>query len=136
MFRSALLPILMLGAALAAPAADAPVQATAKQSGRTLTLKPGATLEVRLAAQLGTGYSWQATAPDAAVLVQEGEPATEPQKPGGPQLVGGPEIQLFRFTAKGPGKADLKFAYARGFEPGKKPVRTATFHIKVVEAAK
>lgn len=123
-----------LAAALALPglAAENPLQLGAKESGKAFVVKPGAVLEVRLAAQLGTGYSWHVTAPAGAILVQEGEPKTEPAPEGAQPMPGGPEIQVFRFTARAAGKADLKLKYARGFEPGRKALRSATYHIKVV----
>lgn len=132
--RSLMVRGMALAAAIALPglAADSPLRLGAKESGKAFVVKPGAVLEIRLSAQLGTGYSWHVTAPPAAVLVQDGEPKTEPAPDGARSMPGGPEIQVFRFTAKAAGKADLKLKYARGFEPGRKALRSATYHIKVV----
>lgn len=132
--RSLMLRGLALAAAIALPgsATDTPLRLGAKESGKAFVVKPGAVLEVRLSAQLGTGYSWHVTAPAASILVQEGEPKTEPTPDGAKPMPGGPEIQVFRFTAKAAGKADLKLKYARGFEPGKRAMRSATYHLKVV----
>jgi predicted secreted protein len=128
---------MLLASAVLLPAvflrAEAPVVVGPKQSGRTVTVTAGGILEVRLSAQLGTGYGWHITDPAEAVLAKEGEPKTEPAPEGKP-MPGGPEIQVFRFTAKAAGKADLKLQYFREFEAGKKPLRTATFHIVVVAA--
>jgi len=111
--------------------APATVTLTAKDAGRTVSLSEGGTLAVRLSAQLGTGYSWHVEVGNAAVLVQDGEAKTETRPDS---LPGGSEIQVFRFTTKAAGESDLKFQYFRGFEPGKKPLRTHTFHIKVIAA--
>ena len=130
---------LILASAFLFPAlavrAEAPVMVSAKQSGKTVTLTVGGSLEVRLSAQLGTGYGWHVTTPAEAILTKDGEPKTEPT-PGVKQMPGGPEIQVFHFTAKAAGKSDLKLQYFRQFEPGKKPLRTATFHVVVVEPNK
>jgi predicted secreted protein len=106
----------------------ATVTLAAKDASQPVEVKVGDTLEIRLSAQLGTGYSWHLEAKDVTVLAPEGEPKTETRTD---TLPGGAEIQVFRFTAKVPGKADLKFRYFRGFEPGKKPLRSTVFHIKV-----
>ena len=121
-------PILCGLAAVAALAADAPRQLGPKDSGRSIVLKTGETLEVRLPAQLGTGYGWRVTAPAAALLAQDGEAKTEPAAMPAP---GGPEVQVFRFTVRAAGQADLSLDYARSFEPGSKPLRSVTYHLKV-----
>lgn len=134
--RSLLVRGLALAAliALPVPAADTPLRLGPKQSGKSFAVKPGTTLELRLSAQMGTGYSWHVTAPAEAILAQDGEPSTEPA--AAKTAAGGPEVQVFRFTAKAAGQADLTLAYARSFEPGQKPMRTVTYHLKVVADSK
>lgn len=127
---------LVAAIALPALAAENPLRLGAKESGRSYVVKPGAVLEVRLSAQLGTGYSWHVTAPAGAILVQDGEPKTEPAPGGAKPMPGGPEIQVFRFTAGSAGKGDLKLKYARGFEPSQKAQRRVTYHIKVADGPK
>lgn len=121
---------------MAAWAGDAPAAVTAgiKDSNRTLDVKVGGTVSIRLAAQLGTGYRWHLASKEASVLAQEGDDKVEPSDQAGKAepVVGGPETQVFTFNARAAGKADLKFQYYREFEAGKKPLRSATFHIKVV----
>lgn len=117
-------------------AAEEPAALGIKDSGKTSQVKAGGAVVVRLAAQLGTGYRWHLKAPPAAVLAQDGEEKIEPIAEGDKQMPGAAELQVFRFIAKAPGKADLKFEYFREFEPGKKPTRTATFHIQVVAEGK
>lgn len=108
-----------------------------KDAKKTVEVHTGNAFAVRLSAQLGTGYSWKVALQDGKVVTQDGEPKTEPAADTkGTPKVGAAENQVFRFTAKSPGEVHLKFDYARGFEPGKKPLHTVSFHIKVVDAKK
>ena len=101
---------------------------------RTLELYAGSAFAVRLPAQLATGYAWHLTPLNSAVVVQQGEPKTVPDS--GPPNAGASEDQIFQFRAGTPGEVDLNFAYYRSFEKDKQPLRTVTFHIKVLEAKK
>lgn len=136
---STLLKSLLLTTVLALPAVPLagaePVRTVeAKDAGKQVRLRPGQTLVVRLGVQMGTGFSWKAALPDGGLLTQEGEPAVEPG--GGKDRPGAWETQVFRFTAQTAGSGKLAFAYARSFEPGKKPVRTLRYRIVVASPEK
>lgn len=123
------------GAALPLRAAEpATVTLGLKDTRKPVQLHPGGTLVVRLGVQMGTGYSWKATLPEGGVLVQEGEPKVESGP--GKSRPGAWETQVFTFAAKAAGKGDLRFAYARSFEPGQKPMRTVKYKIAVAEPKK
>lgn len=121
----------LVAAALLVPAAaDAPatLTITAKDAKKTHVLKVGNTLDVRLQVQMGTGYAWKLAKPTGEALVQDGEAKVEPQAK---DLPGGAETQVFRFTAKAAGKAELAFECVRSFEPGQKPLKAVTFQVEV-----
>src|SRR5438094_7726240 len=82
----------------AQPPASASVTVTETQNGKTVTVRPGGTLFVRLEANRTTGYSWTAQGLDAKVLQPIGKPAYEVSSPGRP---GVPGHQLLQFRAVG-----------------------------------
>jgi inhibitor of cysteine peptidase len=87
---------------------------TEADDGRTITIREGATLLIRLAANPTTGYRWTlARTPSRLTLAGDDalfEPASEPPRLG----AGG--HQLFRFTATAPGRETLELIHARSWE--------------------
>jgi inhibitor of cysteine peptidase len=82
--------------------------------------------------QAGTGFSWEVSKNDAALMEMKAKPSIERMgdKPGGAQL------QVFRFQAKAAGKNDLELIYRRPFEKDKEPARTFKLTIQIVDVAK
>ena len=136
MFRTTAFASALLFAGVSLAAADpATVTLGRRDSRRSVEVKVGDTVAIRLSARMGTGHRWFLAPIVDPALTQDGEPKVEPVGQA-KQLPGGSEFQVFRFTAKAAGKTDLKFQYFREFESGKKPLRSATFHIKVVASGK
>jgi predicted secreted protein/heat shock protein HslJ len=112
------------------PPAPSPADKTLTNSddGMTIGLKIGQMLAVRLDSNPSTGYSWQVSQVDDAVLKQQGEPQFI-QPPEAPPGAGG--AQVFLFTAAAGGSTTLTLVYKRSFEPNVAPVQTFTVHVTV-----
>ena len=110
--------------ALPSLAAETPARISEKDSGRTIGLKTGDVLEVTLAGNPTTGYSWS-VASVGEILKQLGEPVFESASPG---LTGAGGKVLLRFQALRPGKTVLKLAYRRIWE---KKAPAATFEVTI-----
>jgi len=92
--------ILLAGLLAAAAGYSATVRVTKEQSGRTVALATGDTLEVALYISNPPGvYRWQMTSGNTALLKSLGAPTFETG------------LQVFRFQAVAPGTANLAFAY-------------------------
>jgi predicted secreted protein len=120
-----------LALALAAPACAAggappgeAVVLTQGEDGATRTVPLGATFEVRLPAQLGTGYSWSLV--PVAGVEQVGEPVT---RDGG--TPGGTETQVFTLRATAKGRHGIAFTYGQPFAGGQKAAKTMRYTIVV-----
>jgi inhibitor of cysteine peptidase len=95
---------------------------------KTVRLAKGDELEIRLEAQLGTGYSWRVTKFDEHVLDRLGEPVVESSKGTKP---GSREVQVFRYLAKAKGQAMLALEYARPWEKDKPAARRFRVSLRV-----
>jgi inhibitor of cysteine peptidase len=115
-----------------ANAAGDPVKLTDADNGKAVTVKAGDTVQVILAGNPTTGYSWSTTLSDkdAAVLQQRGE-AVYAQESTDPSLVGGGGTFAFTFKAAAPGQVVLKFDYARPWETGGAPIQTYSVTVTV-----
>ena len=89
-------------------------------------------LAVRLDSNPSTGYSWQVSQVDDAVLKQQGEPQFI-QPADAPPGAGG--AQVFLFTAAAGGSTTLTLVYKRSFEPNVAPVQTFTVQVTVDASA-
>jgi predicted secreted protein len=108
----------------------------AKGSGRTLsekndrstvTLKRGETFAVRLATAPGTGYSWQVTACDTALLERVSEVTEAPP----PARAGATSHKVLVFKARSAGAARLELVYRRAWEEEDRS-KQKTFRVDVV----
>lgn len=104
-----------------APAAHAPA---VYHQGDAITVAKGDEFIVALPANPSTGYAWTA-ADDPDVTFVSGH-----QVAGGSQP-GASGTQELEFRAERAGQSTLKLAYARSFEPGVPPAKTATFPVTV-----
>ena len=104
------------------------MHATAQErdDGRSLTMARGGRLEVRLPAQLGTGFGWQ---PPASRLFKV-TPSVEPGP--GPGMPGGPEMQVFVLSADRTGTETLVFEYRRPWEKDVAPSRRYRLEVSVI----
>ena len=103
------------------------VTVTAGDSNGSISLKTGDTLIVELAGNPTTGYQWQQTGADTAILRQTGEPAFTPES----SAVGAPGKVSLRFEAVGAGQTLLQLIYQRPFEPQTPPVQTFQVNVSV-----
>ncbi len=100
-----------------ANASAAPLKLAQSDNGKSFTVKVGDTIQVIIPGNPTTGYSWTATLSDkdAAVLVQNGEPAYV-EEAADTEVVGAGGTFTFTFKALAPGQATLKLVYARPWE--------------------
>ena len=98
----------------------------AHDDGRTIRAAKGATVVVRLEAQLGTGYGWQIRRL-AKNLELLGEPGLEHRDRAG--TTGGTDVQVFRFRVKSRAKSTLTMGYARPWDREKAPARTFSLFV-------
>lgn len=104
-----------------APASSAP---TVYHQGDSIAVANGDEFVVALPANPSTGYSW--TAGDDADVTN----VSSRQVAGGSQP-GAAGTQELTFRATNTGTSTLELAYARSFEPGVPPVKTAQFPVSV-----
>lgn len=108
-------------AGVAAGTTAAPLRLVAADSGRAMTLPPGAVLRVDLAANYSTGAEWQRRDPFGAVLESvpcEGivrEPLVTPGEPA--PAVGAGTTASYCFRAASTGRAYLYLFYGRAWTP-------------------
>jgi inhibitor of cysteine peptidase len=92
-----------------------------QSNGRVIRAAKGATVVVRLEAQLGTGYGWQIRQ-QAKNLQPIGE--AEMEHGGGGGITGGTDVQIFRFRVKSRAKGVLSMGYMQPWEKDKPPAKT------------
>lgn len=117
--------------AAGAPAAGKTYNMTKDDSGKTLKVKVGDVIRVKLKSNRTTGYSWAIVSgkTDAKVLkAGEIEYAVD-EHPAGMVGVGGND--LCTFTALAPGKTDISLGYARPWEKDKEPAQTFKLTVEV-----
>jgi len=109
------------------PAGGAQVNLTDQDAGNATTLKVGDTLVVSLAGNPTTGYNWEVSPVQGAILVQVGEPDFTPDNamPGS-----GGAIRL-TFQATVAGHQSLQFIYHRPWEKDVAPIKVLTFEVTV-----
>jgi predicted secreted protein len=79
----------------------------------------GELAEVRLSAQLGTGYSWKWT--DSGGFFEQA--GSEKTVTSGEAKTGGRDTQVFLFRAVKPGEARLDFFYNQSWEASASPLK-------------
>jgi len=138
----ALLSVLMLVAACASSsgadverneeATDMPTEVvlTAADSGNEVKLSAGQELVVTLESNPTTGYGWEVSEVDGAVLAQIGEAEYQQAPTEGKELVGAGGAETFRFAAA-QGETTLTLVYRRSWETDVEPVETFTVQIVV-----
>jgi inhibitor of cysteine peptidase len=98
-------------------------------AGGQVALQVGQILAVSLESNPTTGYSWQVTHSDDAILQQLGE--VEFKQAGEEGLVGAGGIETFRFEAVRAGETSLELGYLRPWEEGVSPEKTFTIQVYV-----
>jgi inhibitor of cysteine peptidase len=113
----ALVAVATAGCDSDANASGGPLKLGDADNGKSYTVKVGDTIEVAIAGNMTTGYSWTAALgdKDAALLQQVGEPVYVEDSTG-ESLVGAGGTFTFTFKALAKGEATLTLAYSRPWE--------------------
>ena len=98
-----------------------------EDSGKTITVAPGAVIKVTLVSNRSTGNSWHNVSYDKALLKQVGEPVYEKSKGG---LVGAPGKVTYTFKALEAGETGLQMDYGSVHSDNKDSLKE--FNIQVV----
>jgi len=122
------LVLLMLAFALIAAGKQRGMTVRLEQadSGSTITLHPGETLEIVLQGNPTTGYIWEVKPGLEALLKQRGDPTFTPDS----KALGSEGRMTFKFDVVAVGKGPLVLLYRRTFEPEARPLRS--FGIRIV----
>jgi len=108
--------LLMVTGGQMAPAQSLPPVVTVIENGSAgsnVQVRVGQELDVRLAANPTTGYTWQYR-PDPPPLLRSTSRRFEPSATRSPPLPGAGGVQVFAFEATAAGTAHLHFEYRRG----------------------
>ncbi len=97
--------------------------------GKTIEIKVGQRLLVRLPANPTTGYEWSAANLDAKVLAPDEETIFDvPETP----LAGAPTVQTLFFKAKSAGKLKLELQYTRPWEKDVEPIDIYKVNVVII----
>jgi predicted secreted protein len=125
---------------LALPALAEPVTLPIEPGTRAeITLHRGQSVEVRLPANVSTGFGWEVAGVDASVVSLVGrrdersDAAAHQQSTGVPVVVGVPSVQVLVFQAKGLGQTDVALVYVRPWERERLPANTAQLRVTVTD---
>jgi inhibitor of cysteine peptidase len=121
-----LLAMLLLPGDTPAPAEPAMVAVSEPDAGSTVRLNAGDRLQVELEGNPSTGYTWEVTARDTAVLTLVGDQEFVPDS----GALGSGGRVVTRFEATGAGQSALQMIYHRSFETNAAPLKT--FELRVV----
>jgi inhibitor of cysteine peptidase len=102
------------------------VKITEDMNGQTINLAKGETLTLSIEGNPTTGYSWNLTSVDEAVLKSAGEPGYDSSS----TLTGAGGTYTFKFSAVEAGTTTLKLDYYRTFEKDVAPIKS--FEVTVV----
>jgi predicted secreted protein len=94
-------------------------------NGKTLKVKTGQSISVRLPVQRGTGYSWQFPKPQALFTVKEEKDISH--KSVRPEAE---EMQTFLLSVLKSGEAEVLFQYRRPWEETAAPAKTFRFKVE------
>lgn len=102
----------------------------AADNGRQVELSSGQVLVVTLASNPTTGYSWEVSEVDEAVLTQLGEAEFRQAPAEGEPVTGAGGTETFRFAAAA-GETTLTLVYHRPWEKDVEPLETFTVQVVV-----
>ena len=130
MFRLTAIPLLFLGIILLPAACSTcprmPLKLSEKDTMGTVQMHTGDTLEIVLRGNPTTGYLWEVSCVDTAILKEVGETAFTPDR----KARGSGGKLAMRFKALAAGKTTLKLIYHRPFEKNTPPI--GTFEVTVI----
>lgn len=108
----------------ATPAASNETVVHAEDDGKTLDVARAATVTFALPSNAGTGYIWVPTQVDASILAQQGDRTSDVSS----DVPGAPKVDVYHFTAVGPGTTTVEMSLKRPFGSG---VPARTVHVTV-----
>ena len=118
-----------------AKAASKTYEMTRDDNGKTLKVKVGDVIRVKLKSNRTTGYSWALTGKTDAKVLKSGEVEYKvDEHPAGMVGVGGNDFCTF--TALAPGKTEIALGYARPWEKDKEPAQAFKLTVEVEADAK
>ncbi len=117
--------------AKAAPASSKTYEMNRDDNGKTLKIKVGDVIRVKLKSNRTTGYSWALVSgkTDAKVLKSGEVEYKVDEHPAGMVGVGGNDFCTF--TALAPGKTEISLGYARPWEKDKEPAQSFKLTVEV-----
>lgn len=98
-------------------------------NGQTVTMAAGDMLQLMLAENPTTGYTWAIVTNDEAVLAPSGEPAYEVES----DAIGAGGTKTFMFQAVAPGTSLLQLVNARPWETAVEPAETFQLTVQVTD---
>ena len=106
---------------------------TDADKGKTVTVKVGQRLLVKLGSNPTTGYEWSVAKTDDKLLPSDGETTFDvPDTP----IAGAPTVQTLFFQGKGAGKTKLELQYIRPWETDKAPNKTYAVEVVISDESK
>lgn len=120
------LVVLLVVAAVACRTSDEGIKIDEEADGTTITLAVGDVLEVALPANPTTGFTWEVTAVDGAILSAAGDWVFVADS----TAIGSGGTMSFSFDVLAPGTTTLEMVYYRTFE-SEPPADTFTVTVTV-----
>jgi predicted secreted protein len=99
---------------------------TDPDNGKSITLKKGDVIEIRLEAQLSTGYGWKIQSLKG--LSQKGETVVITEMKN---KTGGKDIQKMTFTANERGIGVIEMTYIQSWQEKKAPEKTFLLNVNI-----
>lgn len=112
--------IILSAGMLAACAGDRTVKLNAGDAGKTINLKGGEVLLIKLEGNPTTGYNWVVTGVDEDILQQQGEPLFKADS----LAIGSGGMITLSFKALAAGTTKLQLSYLRSWEKDVAPQET------------
>jgi inhibitor of cysteine peptidase len=119
---------MLVSLSLSACTSSQTLSLTKADAGKSIDLKHGDEIEIKLEGNITTGYAWEASDYDNTVLEMVGE---EPEYKSDSSLVGAGGMFTFRFRARAAGSTTLNLIYYRSFEPDVPPIETFDVTVNV-----
>jgi inhibitor of cysteine peptidase len=120
-------PAVVLSLSACGPSGRGARQLSENESGSTVELHTGDTLEVALSGNPTTGYQWEIASGDTKVIKWREKPEYRSDS----AAVGSSGMFTFTFEAAAPGQTVLRLVYHRPFERNVPPARTFEFTVIV-----
>jgi len=106
---------------------SAAVKLDEQGNGQSVELEAGQKLTVSLAGNPTTGYSWEVSEIDPAVVELVGEPDYQSDS----DLIGSGGVYTFVFKGVGPGQSGVKLVYHRSWETDVEPEKEYEIFVNV-----